>query len=496
MDVILLSGNSPQRSVFLQRNIGAYKLAYYLRKNNLSCQVIEYIAYLNSEQIYLAMKKFITDSTSVIGLSTSFISSDYYRHSDGRSYKLPERIIIALRQIKLEHPTIKIVMGGYNSDVIPNFGVFDAVLMSYQLSNDDLLLEYVRDVKSNEINLTPQKTLKPITQYCKEIPFYTTPKNIIYNIESDDFKFSKQDVILPNEPLPLDMSKGCIFSCKFCRFLFLGKTKLDYIRNMELIKEELFYNYNTFGTTTYYMLDDTFNDTEWKLTEFHKVVSSLPFKINFVAYIRADLIHRFPQTAAILQESGLIGAQHGIETLHVDASKMIGKAWSGKHAREFIPHLYHNLWNNKINQHMSFIVGFPQESKQDIFDTIKWFVDNELDSSMFFPLNIRKVPGIASSEFDRNSQKYGFSWIQNHKGEEEWINDQWSYSSASEFSEIIKTEVRKYNRANSWDIPGFLWYGHSKTDVLTKKYKEYDISLINQKTKIFLQLYYEKLMSL
>ena len=90
----------------------------------------------------------------------------------------------------------------------------------------------------------------------------------------------------------------------------------------------------------------------------------------------------------MLQESGLWGAFHGLESLHPYASNLVGKAWSGKQAKDFIPKLYHDLWGGKIPQLLSFICGLPKETPEDIMNTLKWHKENKLHSIFFAPLGL------------------------------------------------------------------------------------------------------------
>ena len=111
--------------------------------------------------------------------------------------------------------------------------------------------------------------------------------------------------ILKGETLPIEVSRGCIFKCKFCAFPLNGKSKLDYLRDPILIKEELQYNYEKYGTTHYFLSDDTFNDSTTKVEQIHKVVTSLPFKIKFTTYLRLDLLHAHQEQISMLEEMGL-----------------------------------------------------------------------------------------------------------------------------------------------------------------------------------------------
>ena len=465
MDVIFLNSN-PANYPYVVRTIGPYKLAHFLRKKGLDAQVVDFVVEFTEEQLYSMINKFITPKTSIIGLSMTFMSNITYPWPNNERKRIPYTLWSALKRIKSEYSNIKFILGGYMSDRMPDYSVFDATVMTYTGSNEDLIFEYVQYVKG----LGPAPLGRLIIPSIKDDEsktrmLYDSPRSVTYNIETDDFKWSEQDCILPGEPLPIDIARGCIFACKFCQYPHLGKGKLDYIRGMNYIEEEMLENYRKFGTTTYYMLDDTFNDTEFKMQEFYKMTQRLPFKINFISYLRADLIHRFPDMAHLLKESGLLGAYHGLESLHPYASNLIGKGWSGKSAREFIPKLFHDTWKGEIPQTLSFIVGFPKETKDDVLSTKDWFIQNNLHNCHFKGLalfgwdNPNKLWTL-ESEFDKNYEKYGF-WFADGKGKmagkKLWRNETWMQGNAHKLAEDINKDLQNICKVGVWMVPALIW---------------------------------------
>ena len=375
MDAIFLNGGIVE-SKWMQRYIGPYKIAHWIRRHGYEAQVIDYIERTTKERLYKMIKRFITNKTKVLGVACTFMSTTQFEWSDGTKTILPEHVVLAVKQIKQEYPNIKVVVGGYMSDKIPNFDIFDASVMSYTTPTEDIFLEYINHLTHG--TPPPQsQIIFPAYSNNQQRVHYEVANEPKYNIELDDFRFVKQDYILPGEPLPLEVSRGCIFACRFCQLPHLGKKKLDYIRGMNYIEDELNYNYENFGTKNYYVLDDTFNDTEIKLKAFYDMSQRLPFKLDYSAYVRADLVHRFPDMAHLLKESGMSGVFHGIESFHPKASMLLGKGWSGKHGKEFLPKLYHNIWNREVAQHLSFIVGITGDTLENVNDTANWFIDNE-----------------------------------------------------------------------------------------------------------------------
>lgn len=493
-------------SDLISRYVGPYKINHWIKKHGYTGQVIDFLQYLTEDEIVLATKKFITDETLVLGVSTTFLTYNAdgkgrvsFKWKDGSYNSFPENIIRAAKRLKAEYPKIKFVLGGFSSEHMYGAGIFDASIMNYTESSEDIFLEYLDFLKKGSEPPFSKLILSyshiPPDVKVKSRIYYYQARNKIYDIEHDDFRFSKQDAVLFGEALPLDISRGCIFACRFCNYPHLGKGKLDYTRGMEYIKEELISNYELFGTTRYMILDDTFNDTVTKMESFLTMTNSLPFKIEYSAYIRADLIDRFPDTAYMLKESGLFGAFHGIESLHPYASNLVGKAWSGKKAKDFIPKLYHDMWGGKIPQLLSFICGLPKETPADIMDTLKWHKENNLYSIVFGPLGLNN-PNKSNrhsirSEFEKNADKYGFEFNEDKWYSNGWKNETWTDQSCKDFLVPIFNYLNEHNlrRASPWAVGNLQLLGYNKeyffnTPVqhldnpdyrfrLTNKYKEY-----------------------
>lgn len=499
MDVIFWSGGLMVSTY--TRYIGPYKISHWLRKHGYQSQVIDFAHYWKEPTLYKLTKNFITPTTKVIGISTTFMASRDYIYSDGTVHNLPESVVNVAKRIKSEYPNIKIVLGGYKSDLIDGQGIVDATIMSYTTAPDDIFLEYLEHLTKG----TPPpfgKLIFPRLNVIDNTPrkLFDTAREPKFNIEYDDFRFTKQDCILPGEPLPIDISRGCIFACRFCQYPHLGKGKLDYIRGMDYLEKEILHNYENFGTTSYYVLDDTFNDTEFKMQSFYDMTQRLPFKISYYAFLRADLIDRFPNTAYLLKESGLIGAYHGIESMHPEASKLVGKAWSGKRGKEFLPELYHNIWKKEVTQHLNFIVGITKEPPESINDTVKWFEDNDMHGIKVVPLGLYGKDSKTSdftvlSEFDKNYEKYGYTFTD----DKNWKNDYWTRESAIKFAARVKQYIDTKSRYGDWSVPTLEWYGYSRQELMTMKLLEFDWSLNGDMYSITMQKrteYYNMLLSL
>jgi radical SAM superfamily enzyme YgiQ (UPF0313 family) len=251
------------------------------------------------------LSKLIGPETLAIGVSTSFFYNANTKKkfiSASRTFEtvIPDYIRSLLERIKRENK-IKIIAGGANSYQIKNDDLFDTVMHGY---SEQTVVNYLNSLKSGKKNIYPKIGT---TEYIDGSMDH-------FDIETLEHRWDKDDCVLESETLPIEISRGCIFKCKFCSYPLNGKKKFDYLRDPERIKQELIYNYENFKTTNYFFTDDTFNDSTFKLEQLHKVITELPFNIKFVTYLRLDLLYAHPEQINMLYEMGLGSAFFGIES--------------------------------------------------------------------------------------------------------------------------------------------------------------------------------------
>ena len=452
----------------IYRTIGAYKVAHAVRAKGFSAQVIDFATLFSEEELYQATVRFVDRNTTCLAISTTFLLDDWSISRQTLDPKL-KRVI---NRVLDEYPNLKLVFGGY--------GIGNLKKHVHELNKDrvffisqygeDIIVDVVRFLKNGgpspkfDVELDPTGRVKILTCHA--------PIRPSFNIECDRFRFAKEDCIQPGESLPIELSRGCVFKCKFCNHLMLGRGKLDYLKSMELVKEELIYNYENWSVTNYYVLCDTFNDTEYKMKEWHKMVMSLPFKIQFTSYLRADLLDRFPDVPYMLKESGLVSAYHGIETLGKESSLLIGKAWSGKHARTYVPKLYHDIWGGDVYQTVSLIGGLPGDTKADLIDMAKWFRENDLYNVRYHPLGLStNLTAKNASEFERDAEKYGYTLNQNATKRSDWAwkNEYWGTD--KELKKFLREEVmplfdpHSLTMFVSWAIISVLQYSRTAHNI-------------------------------
>lgn len=448
--IVLLNSGPTLGGISLYRTIGAYKIARQCRKNGYTAQVIEHINYFSQEELTRLLEKFVDADTLVLGLSTTFTLDWPYR-------EMPAKLIACLNEITAKFPNLKLIYGGYGLACVDN----PTTPLAW-----GVIKEYGEDTFLDLVNFFAGKSSEPcytlmFNRAGDPIRSYQSDRDR-FDIVNDDFKWHPDDCILPGEALPIEISRGCIFKCKFCNHLLLGRGKLDYLRDMELVREEMLYNYENWGTTRYYIICDTFNDTEVKMQAWHRMVTSLPFKIEYTGYLRADLLHRFSDVPHMLKESGLISCFHGVESLGPGA-QAVGKGWSYSSGREYLPELYNNIWKKQVHQTLAFIVGLPGDTKEMALDWVKWFADNDMYNMSPHVLGLHNPTagsGTHLSEFDRNATKYGYTFPSSRS--DRWYHPDWGHRADVEkfLNEEMLPALGPHNaRHGSWQIVQLLQLG-------------------------------------
>ena len=418
----------------MAKTMGAYRVADSLRRIGFSVQVIGMTDIFSEEDLTKTILHFVDEKTKIIGVSTTF-----YQFVDVKNMHktyppgITQSTKNVLKSVKEIYPKIKFISGGAHSHLQIGDSLFDAVFHGY---SDNAVIDYALSLSGSK---------KPLWKYStgtKIIEGETYP--VI--MEHLRHQWEDNDIIFQGETLPIEIGRGCIFKCKFCNFQLTGKKKLDYIRDYEFLKEEFLRNYERYGVTNYSFCDDTFNDSTYKLEKIHKIVSDLPFKINFTTYLRLDLMYAHREQIPLLQDMGLRSGFFGIESFNPESAKLIGKGLASDKVKDFLLELKNDYFKQDINFVCSFIIGLPLDNLKNIEDTFEWCQHNDINT-IWSPLFIR--PSMRyQSDIDKNYSDYGY--VLDPDNEHRWTNN---YTNSQEAFEMAKkfNEIRN-NTLHSWPL--------------------------------------------
>lgn len=369
------------------RSIGAYRIRSQLESEGYSVKVIDYFHSLSNEDIALAFKKYVSKDTLWVGFSTTFFNT---------SELLQDRQDF-FTELRKEY-NVPFVIGGAKA-MVEFLDFADIFVTGYA---DDATTAITNFLAGKDTNLIfkDYKGKKIVDSN------HTYDKKDISNIP---VIWKPEDRITAQQSLPMEIARGCIFNCAFCNFPLNNKSKFDYIRAKEDMYAEFMRNYEQFGTTNYWFMDDTYNDSMVKLELMHEVITSLPFKINYDTYIKPELLVRWPEQIDLLVESGLRGASFGVESYNKETRQAIQKGADVEKVLDAIENIKIKS-AGQVKVQINLIVGLPHQSESSIRESRERVVaDPNIDLWYWYPLLIHsKEHHEYHSPIDRDPKKYGY----------------------------------------------------------------------------------------
>jgi hypothetical protein len=179
------------------------------------------LGYFSATELLELISSFITERTILIGFSTTFLISYSPRAATLERLHTGNRYIadleFILNSIKVLHPKIRIVLGGPSArNILTDLSNVDFLVEGHA---DNWIVDYVQALK--------RKSWAPETLIHKNVPLILNPKNEAFNFRSSKITFTMEDGMIPGETLPLEVSRGCIFNCKFCSYPLRNKSIND-----------------------------------------------------------------------------------------------------------------------------------------------------------------------------------------------------------------------------------------------------------------------------
>ena len=444
--IILTGGtwNKPEWGK-IQRSVGPYRIATALNEAGYSTFVFDYIINFSIDEIKQVLDKQIGPDTLWVGLSSTFFwFPDHGKtHGNGDILRIKEMYWTYDETVQellsyIKSKNVKIIYGGTKSEF---FVGTDPMIDYYVVGLADTSVVPLTDSIKNKTSLLGSEEISPGVFVVDSRAF---PEPAMSEIRTPFW--NKEFNILPKEGLPIELARGCIFKCKFCTYPLLGKKKGTYLRSADEIRDDLMRNYDAYGTTDYFITDDTVNDDNDKIAELHRAFKTLPFQPRISGFFRLDLINRFPEQADILVDMGLVGVFFGIETMHPESAKSIGK---GLHPNKVKDRLYWltERWKNKVNIGGGIILGLPHDTLEYFDELIKWTVEPDfpMQHLQFYPLHLNNMsntekPGMYVSEFNLHPDIYGYEF----PGTNNYMN--WELPSQGLSYTLVNQVAKEFNK--------------------------------------------------
>ena len=169
--------------------------------------------------------------------------------------------------------------------------------------------------------------------------------------------------------MPLELGRGCPFACTFCstndffRRRFRLKSPARMLEEMRRVKA-------TYGIDTFELVHDMFTVDRKRVVAFCEALLESPDKFYWGCSARTDCIDE--ELVELMASAGCRGVFFGIETGSARMQKIIDKGLDLAESAARI----RACDKSKIKTAVSLIVGFPEETKDDLGSTVDFFMDS------------------------------------------------------------------------------------------------------------------------
>lgn len=180
--------------------------------------------------------------------------------------------------------------------------------------------------------------------------------------------FPENSCVRPAVAFPLDVGRGCPFGCTYCSTKTFWGRKYR-LKSPKRIVEEMKFFYERFGVKHFNFQHDMFTMNRELVKETCHLIKELPFRCKWNCSARLDCIDR--ELIDIMADAGLHFMYLGIETGSPRMQRLINKNLK----LEKLPEMVSYLMEKNVEIATSFIFGFPEETEEDISQTLAVVMD-------------------------------------------------------------------------------------------------------------------------
>jgi radical SAM superfamily enzyme YgiQ (UPF0313 family) len=189
--------------------------------------------------------------------------------------------------------------------------------------------------------------------------------------------------------IQMEVGRGCPFSCTYCSTKTFWKRKFR-VKSVDRILEEVEILYTKFGKKHFNFVHDLFTFNKNIILEFCDKVIEKDLKIKWTCSARIDTLNK--ELIYKMAQCGCTEIFIGIETGSKRMQKIVNKNLDLDDIDENIQ----ILKQSKIGVVFSFIYGFPEESQDDLRDTI--FFIKKLGDLGFNKIQLHQCSILAGTE--------------------------------------------------------------------------------------------------
>jgi len=353
-----------------------------------------------SESFYSFVVRHLPDECfDVVGLST--ICS---------SYPLTLRLA---QEIRRANPQARIILGGPQASVVDvaTLNAFPCVDIIVRGEADDTFPSLLRLFETGAWQTMPGMTFR-----CDDQVIRNPNAPVVENMDRLPLPAFDLDLRLKDRGgVHLEIGRGCPFACTFCstndffRRNFRLKSPSRMIADIAALKDE-------YGLGYFSLVHDMYTIDRKKVVAFCEAILDNGEKFTWGCSARTDCID--DELIELMARAGCTGIFFGIETGSQRLQHVINKKLDLSEAVQRIA----CADRNGIKTTVALIAGFPEETRDDLRDTIHFFVD-ALRFDHAEPQCSLLAPLAATPVYDQHKDHLVFDKIFSDMSHQSWCED-------------------------------------------------------------------------
>ena len=339
---------------FLQDSLGTLLLATILRKNGIQADVLRFADFGDPADL----DSFINEAMVRIQTSRARIVSFYTRCD-------VYHIVLKMAQQLKQRLPVYIVFGGPQADIVAveTLQEFPCVDYICQGEGETTIVPFF----SSLLNGAPDHST-PGLVYRHDGRILQNPKPAFISDldmlpETDYSIVDTVDLQNGKQVFPIDVGRGCPFGCTYCSTKTFWGRKYR-LKSPERIYQEVKKVHEQYGITYFAFEHDMFTLNRNKVLETCRLLKTLDFSIQWTCSARLDCLDTDMIDAMV--DAGMKRIYIGIETGSARMQKLINKNLNLDSVLELLSYIH----SKKILIITSFIYGFPEETEEDLSQTL------------------------------------------------------------------------------------------------------------------------------
>ncbi len=363
VDVLFI--NSTDNLALKSEANGTMLLATLLLQSGIQAKILRFAQFEYFNKNYSAFIKGITEKIiSISPKCISFCALWPYYHM----------MLRIAREVKTINPNIVVAFGGPQASFTAKATMEAMDYVDYICTGEgeNTVVPFFRSVLNNDIKgiqSVPGLYYRSNDTVCfnsEEIPLCDLNALPYWDdhLWADDYSESKEELASKTYYMPIDAGRGCPFRCTFCcTSSFLHRTYR--LKSAQKIVEQIKYYKNKFGIRSFAFSHDALTANKKLVSEICDRIIEEDLDIVWKCTSRIDCVDE--ELILKMKSSGLRYIEFGVETGSPEMQKKINKRLN----LDKIVDTVSFLKNNNIGVSLFFMCGFPDETEDDLSQTLE-----------------------------------------------------------------------------------------------------------------------------